>query len=73
MKAEAVLSSRYETFQEIRKATGIDSNDLVLLLEQYNQAGQMKIGLLTGAGCQVPVMRLADGLKPVWKHRRVKR
>ena len=73
MKAESVLSNQFETFQEIRKATGIDAGELLSLLEGYNKAGQMTIGLLTGAGCQVPVMRLADGLKPIWKRRKVKR
>ena len=73
MRAESVLSNQFETFQEIRKATGIDASELLGLLEGYNKAGQMTIGLLTGAGCQVPVMRLADGLRPVWKRKRVTR
>ena len=72
MKAESVLSNKWETFGEIQKATGIDRAELSRLIEHFFGTGKIKLGLIGGSGCQVPVMRLADGLKPVWKRRKVK-
>lgn len=73
MKAESVLSSNWETFGEIYKATKIDRDDLARLIEQYRQDGQIEFGFIVCRDWRIPVMRLAAGLKPVWKRKKVKR
>jgi len=70
MKANAVLSSKWETFGEIYKATKIERDELMRLIAQFKHDGQIEFGILEVRDCRVPVMRLPSDIKPIWKRGR---
>lgn len=53
-----VLKGTSETPWEVSARTGLDHRKVCEAIERWAKQGSIVLGLLEGAGCQVPVVRL---------------
>jgi len=71
MKAEAVMSTKWESIPQISKVSGMHPSDLWPIVKEWIREGKVEVGQIKTGWCSMPVFRLAPGLIPVWKRKKV--